>query len=81
MSKPVQYFSDEHLEHSKTLTPDQILEFLENFRQLHEPAQQSTAISIRIPFPLLAAFRTKAEQQGHRYQSRIKELMREWVEA
>jgi len=31
---PVQYFTDEYLERCKTMTPLQILEFLEDFRTL-----------------------------------------------
>jgi hypothetical protein len=31
-TRPVQYFSDEYLEQCKALTPQQIVEFLEDFR-------------------------------------------------
>jgi hypothetical protein len=34
MNRPVQYFTKEYLELCKSFTPDQILEFLENFRLL-----------------------------------------------
>ena len=33
--RPVQYFSDDYLERCRNLTPDQILQFLDEFRQLH----------------------------------------------
>ena len=32
--RPVQYFTKEYLEACKALTPDQIIEFLEGFREL-----------------------------------------------
>lgn len=32
--KTVQYFTEEYLEKSRTFTPEQVIEFLENYRQL-----------------------------------------------
>lgn len=32
--RPVQYFSKEYLEKCKQMTPDQIVEYVENFREL-----------------------------------------------
>ena len=32
--RPVQYFSKEYLKKCQSMTPDQIIEFLENFRTL-----------------------------------------------
>lgn len=32
--RPVQYFTDEYLEQCKQMTPEQILQFLEEFRLL-----------------------------------------------
>jgi len=34
MNRPVQYFTKEYLESCKGATPDQIIEFLENYRML-----------------------------------------------
>lgn len=34
MKKSVQYFTKEYIEHCKKLSPDQILEFLESYRNL-----------------------------------------------
>ncbi len=36
--RPVQYFTTEYLERCRVLTPDQIIRFLDEFRQLHGPA-------------------------------------------
>jgi len=32
--RPIQYFTPEYLEHCKQLSPQQIIQFLEDFRQL-----------------------------------------------
>jgi hypothetical protein len=34
MDRPVQYFTKEYIEMCKAMTPDQIIEFLENYRAL-----------------------------------------------
>ena len=77
--KAVQYFSQQSLERSKKLSPDQILLFLENFRTLHSristPAR-SKLISLKVPEDLLSAFKFAAEKEGVKYQTKIKELMR-----
>jgi len=83
MLKAVQYFTDEYLERCKTSTPDQILEFLENFRTLQSQIPQaktkSKLISIKIPEDLLLAFKFKAEREGVPYQTLIKQLMTQWI--
>lgn len=58
-----------------------IVEFLEMFRDLTDPRAQHPLklISIRVPEPLLAAFRFKAERTGVPYQTMIKRLMMEWL--
>jgi len=81
--KPVQYFTKEYLERCRALSPEQILSFLEDFRTLHSAAaapRESRLISLRVPLPLLAAFKTKARLAGVAYQAQIKRLMSGWVE-
>jgi predicted DNA binding CopG/RHH family protein len=58
-----------------------IVEFLANFQKLKDPRAQhpSKQISIKIPEPLLAAFRFKADQAGVPYQTMIKQLMERWL--
>lgn len=58
-----------------------VFEFLDNFRAAVDPRNQapSKLISIKIPEPLLAAFRFKAEQEGVPYQTKIKKLMEQWL--
>ena len=75
----MQYFSDEALERSKDLTIKQIITFIENFRMLHSKTKmtKSKLISIKVPVDLLEAFKIKSEMMGVKYQTRIKELMRE----
>jgi predicted DNA binding CopG/RHH family protein len=53
--------------------------FLDEFRQIHAPNRQSRLISMRVPEPLLESFKTRCRIEGARYQTRIKELMVEWV--
>lgn len=81
MSKrPVQYFSAEYLAQAGKLTPTQIARFLEDFRQLHSLNQQSKLISIKVPEPLLAAFKARCQLENLKYQTQIKNLMRAWLE-
>ena len=79
--RPVQHFSDEYIEQCKSASPEQALRFLEEFRQLQMPARaaKSRLISLRVPEPLLAAFRQRCEQEGVKYQAQIKRLMQEWL--
>jgi hypothetical protein len=79
-ARPVQFFSDEYLERCRDMKPEEVIEFLENFRLLHggdRPA--SRLISLKIPGDLLAAFRGKCRLEGVKYQTRIKHLMGEWL--
>ena len=79
--KPVQYFSDAYLEHCREMTPDQIIQYLEDFRQLHgaQTQRKSKLISIKIPENLLNVFKAQATREGTPYQTQIKVLMKEWV--
>jgi len=79
--KPVQYFSDEYLEQCKGATPMQILEFLEQYRLMQAQPAVSKLIGMKVPEPLLLAFRSKCELEGVKYQNQIKKLMQEWVES
>lgn len=80
MKKGVQYFTKEYIERCKELTPEQIIEFLENYRELvaNRP-EKCKPISIRMEPSLLKTFKQKAELEGKNYQTKIKELMKEWV--
>ena len=83
--KPVQYFNDEYLEQSSKASPEQILTYLEQFRLMqgaHKKRKNlpSKLISLKVPEELLNAFRAKCEIEGHRYQTHIKTLMKEWLE-
>jgi len=81
MNRPVQYFTDEYLEYCQNLTPEQIVEFLEQFRRIAHAGSHSPSklISIKVPENLLQAFKFKAKAKGQPYQSLIKELMHHWV--
>lgn len=78
--RPVQHVSDAYLERCRALSPEDIVRFLDDFRKLHAAAQtRSWLISLKVPEPLLAAFKTKARLNGVPYQTQIKHLMRAWI--
>jgi predicted DNA binding CopG/RHH family protein len=79
--RPVQYFSKEYLEQCKEMTPEQIIQFLDDFRILHGSTENSKSklISIKVQENLLNAFRTKSKLQQVPYQTQIKKLMKAWV--
>ena len=79
--RPVQYFSKEYLEQCRSMTPEQIVRFLDDFRKLNSNAApaKSRLISMKVPEPLLDAFKTKARLSGVPYQTQIKRLMTDWA--
>jgi predicted DNA binding CopG/RHH family protein len=79
--RPLQRFSTEYLESIRKISSDQVVRFLDEFRQIHAPNRPSRLISMRVPEPLLVAFKKKCALEGTRYQTRIKELMAEWLGA
>ena len=76
----IQKFSPEYLEQTRKASPESTLRFLDEFRRLHAPKTKSRLISVKVPEPLLAAFRQRCEIEGVRYQTQIKKLMTDWVE-
>lgn len=80
MKKTVQYFTKEYLARCKDFTPDQILEFLENYRHLvAKVPEKCQLISLKIEPSLLNAFKQKAFLEGSHYQTKVKQLMRDWL--
>jgi predicted DNA binding CopG/RHH family protein len=80
--RPIQYFSKEYLEQCRKMTSGQILSFLEDFRTLHAAVaapSKSRLISLKVPEPLLASFKVKAQLSGVPYQTQIKLLMKDWA--
>lgn len=66
------------------VTPDFLIQRLENLRfylQLEEKKElgKSKLISMKVPEPLLEAFREKSQVLGVPYQTQIKVLMKEWL--
>lgn len=66
--RPVQYFSAEYLEQCP-MSADQIADDLEAFRLMQQPADNTKLISIKIPEPLLTAFRLKCGLHDTKYQT------------
>lgn len=80
MKKAIQYFNPEYLERCKGMTPEQILEFLENYRELFSGASEKCQlISLKIEPSLLKAFKQRANLENVPYQTLIKKLMREYL--
>jgi predicted DNA binding CopG/RHH family protein len=79
--KSVQYFSKEYLERCASMRPEQIIQFLEDFRNLHsyDKPHRTKLISIKVQDNLLQAFKAKAKIHGIPYQTQIKRLMEEWM--
>lgn len=81
MKKAIQYFSKEYLDRCTGMTPDQIIEFIENYRNLvFSVSEKCQLISMKIEPSLLNAFKQKANLHGVPYQTKVKQLMREWVQ-
>ena len=79
--RPLQRFSDAYLERCRELSPEDIVRFLDDFRRLHGAANtRSRLISLKVPEPLLAAFKAKARLHGVPYQTQIKTIMQAWLE-
>ncbi|MBI3553038.1 MAG: hypothetical protein HY077_11035 [Elusimicrobia bacterium] len=81
--RPIQYFSEAYLEQCRSMRPEQIVRFLDDFRILHgerERRPKSRLISMKVPEPLLESFKTKARLSGIPYQTQIKRLMSLWLE-
>jgi hypothetical protein len=68
--KAVQYFDDDYLERCREMTPDQIIQFLDDFRKLHGGQTRSKSKLISI---------AKAALARVPYQTQIKTLMKAWV--
>jgi uncharacterized protein (DUF4415 family) len=82
----VQYFSDEQLARSAEMSVEERMRFLDQYRQLHgarsasAQKQKSKLISLKVPEDLLESFRRQCEMEGVKYQTKIKELMREYLQ-
>ena len=79
--RPVQLASKAQLLNQDLDDVTPIVQFLEDFRAMVDPRAQnkSILISIKVPEPLLAAFKFKASQKNIPYQTMIKTLMTQWL--
>lgn len=80
MKKALQKFTPEYLEECKKMSPLEILNFIENFRNLILAQPSKTKlISLKVEEDLLDTFRKKCELSGLKYQTQIKKLMRDFL--
>jgi len=78
--KALQRFTTDYLDSCREMTPNQIIQFLDDFRRLHgTKPTPSKLISIKVPTDLLGAFKAKAVMANTPYQTQIKALMKAWV--
>ena len=64
----------------KKLTPDQTIDFLDNFQSVINGKDKKTKlISLRIPENILESFKVLTQEKNQKYQSIIVHLMREWI--
>ena len=80
-TRPVQLASKAQILDEKLEDVTPIVQFLEDFRNMMDPRarHKSKLISIKIPEPMLAAFKYKAAQEKIPYQTMIKTLMSDWL--
>ena len=75
-------FTAEYLARTRYTSPEQVLGFLEQYRLIQargEGSQKSKLISLKVPEELLESFRTRCELKGLKYQTQIKQLMKDWL--
>jgi uncharacterized protein (DUF4415 family) len=84
--RPVQKFTEEYLRQCKTFSTSEIVKYLEGFRVLasvsetsSQKSDRSKLISLRVEERLLDMFRKKAGDEGVKYQTKLKELMRSYI--
>lgn len=64
----------------KKLTPNQVLEFLDDFQSVvHGRDKKTKLISIRVPENILESFKVLTKEKNQKYQSIIIQLMRDWI--
>ena len=80
--RPVQAYPKASLDECRAMKPDRIVRFLDDFRRLQrrQAPPKSRLISLKVPEPLLDAFKEKADAAGVRDQSQIKRLMQDWLQ-
>lgn len=79
MEKAVQFFNDEYLEQCRSMSPTQILKFLDDYRKLHIEPGNLVQINLRVSKNILKAFKAKATKENIQYQIKIRELITNWV--
>ena len=79
--KAIQYFSQQYLDRCRNLSTEQIIKYLDDFRLLQSRSGNSGSklISIKVQRELLEAFKIRAKLEGVPYQTRIKQLMQDWL--
>jgi predicted DNA binding CopG/RHH family protein len=82
-TKPLQLAKREQIIAPNIEDVTEVMNFIENYKRILDPRakKRSKLISLKIPEPLLEAFRYKAEREKTPYQTKIKQLMMEYLKA
>lgn len=80
--RTIQYLTEKNKVSQHDEHIDEILQWMDDYTQLiaGQDPLPSKAISIRVEGRLLALFKQKCQLNGVAYQSKIKELMSDWLQ-
>lgn len=79
------YTTQSQIERAKRLKPHEIISILEDFRRLSKTKNQKPVddktilISLKVAESLLSEFREACNAKGLKYQTQIKQLMKDWL--
>lgn len=78
--RSVQKVSTEYLKHCAKLSYKQRAQFVEDFKKVYfSQKDESVAISLRMQRVMLNQLKDRAEAQGIKYQTLIKDLIRQYL--
>jgi predicted DNA binding CopG/RHH family protein len=82
LPRPLQLAKREQIVAPNVEDVTEVMNFIENYKRMLDPRYKkpSKLISIKIPEPLLEAFRFKAGREKIPYQTKLKHLMMEYLE-
>jgi len=81
MKKSIQFLTKEYLIEAQKMKKEEIIVFLDGYREMISQTQKDSSIliSLKVPRSLLGTFKAKARLSNVPYQSQIKILMKNWI--
>lgn len=78
--KGIQHFKTQDLRQGLKASPEQIIEYLEQYKNLVGSVDtKRKLISLRVPENLLFLIKEKSKKEGVKYQTKIIEVLKEWA--